>query len=70
MPTAPSSLSTPRPPPAEPSTPYLPLTTSRLSSQVGPDIDRRRFELIADNCRCLLTGEPLQYFVADKILGF
>ena len=39
-------------------------------AMVGPDIDRRRFELIADNCRRLLTGEPLQYVVADKILGF
>ncbi len=39
-------------------------------AMVGPDIDRRRFELIADNCRHLLTGEPLQYLVTDKILGF
>lgn len=39
-------------------------------AMVGPDIDRRRFELIADNCRRLLTGEPLRYVVADKILGF
>ncbi len=39
-------------------------------AMVGPDIDRRRYELIADNCRRLLTGEPLQYVVTDKILGF
>ena len=39
-------------------------------AMVGPDIDQRRFELVADNCRRLLAGEPLQYVVADKILGF
>ncbi|WP_419945749.1 D-2-hydroxyacid dehydrogenase [Candidatus Poriferisodalis sp.] len=39
-------------------------------AMVGPDIDQRRFELIAGNCRRLLAGEPLQYVVADKILGF
>ncbi|MYD33203.1 MAG: D-2-hydroxyacid dehydrogenase [Acidimicrobiales bacterium] len=39
-------------------------------AMVGPDIDQRRFELVAGNCRRLLAGEPLQYVVADKILGF
>lgn len=39
-------------------------------AMVGPDIDRRRFELIADNCRRLLADEPLRYVVADKLLGF
>ncbi|WP_419553380.1 D-2-hydroxyacid dehydrogenase [Candidatus Poriferisodalis sp.] len=39
-------------------------------AMVGPDIDQRRFELVADNCRRLLAGEPLRYVVADKILGF
>ena len=39
-------------------------------AMVGPDIDQRRFELVADNRRRLLAGEPLHYVVADKILGF
>ena len=39
-------------------------------AMVGPDIDQRRFDLIADNCRRLLAGEPLHFVVADKILGF
>ncbi len=39
-------------------------------AMVGPDIDQRRFDLIADNCRRLLADEPLHYVVADKILGF
>ena len=39
-------------------------------AMAGPDIDQRRFELVAGNCRRLLAGEPLQYVVADKILGF
>ncbi|WP_419552884.1 D-2-hydroxyacid dehydrogenase [Candidatus Poriferisodalis sp.] len=39
-------------------------------AMVGPDIDQRRYELIADNCRRLLAGEPLQFVVTDKILGF
>ena len=43
---------------------------TRHVAMAGPDIDQRRFELVADNCRRLLAGEPLQYVVADKILGF
>ena len=39
-------------------------------AMVGPDVDQRRFELIAANCRRLLDGAPLHYVVADKILGF
>lgn len=39
-------------------------------AMVGPDIDQRRFKLIAGNYRRLLAGEPLQYVVADKLLGF
>jgi phosphoglycerate dehydrogenase-like enzyme len=39
-------------------------------AMVGPDVDQRRFELIADNCRRLLADEPFHYVVADKILGF
>ncbi|WP_423923127.1 D-2-hydroxyacid dehydrogenase [Candidatus Poriferisodalis sp.] len=39
-------------------------------AMVCPDIDQRRFQLVAGNCRRLLAGEPLQYVVADKILGF
>ena len=39
-------------------------------AMAGPDVDRRRFELIADNCRRLLADEPLTYVVVDKALGF
>lgn len=39
-------------------------------AMVGPDIEQRRFELIAENCRRLLAGEPLRYVVTDKVLGF
>lgn len=39
-------------------------------AMIGPDVDRRRFELIAENCRRLLADEPFNYVVEDKTLGF
>jgi phosphoglycerate dehydrogenase-like enzyme len=39
------------------------------TAMVGPNLDERRYEVIADNCRRLLAGEPLNQ-VVDKTLGF
>lgn len=34
-------------------------------AMVGPDIEQRRFEPVAGNCRRLLDGESLLHIVAD-----
>lgn len=39
------------------------------TAMVGPNLDERRYEVIADNCRRLLSGQPLNQ-VVDKTLGF
>lgn len=56
-------------PPGAPAVPTNVLITPHVA-MVGPDIEQRRFELIAENCRRLLAGEPLRYVVTDKVLGF
>lgn len=40
------------------------------TAMVGPNLNERRYKLIADNCRRLLAAEPLDYIVQDKRLGF
>ncbi len=40
------------------------------TAMVGPHLDERRYELVAENCRRLLADEPLDYIVQDKTLGF
>ncbi len=39
------------------------------TAMVGPNLDERRYQLVADNCRRFLADEPLTY-VVDKTLGF
>lgn len=39
------------------------------TAMVGPHLDERRYELVAENCRRFLAGDPLVY-VVDKTAGF